>query len=307
MVDTPAIECTAQWVKNWRDVRYHRRPRLRLRNSQQALDFINDVSFCFLFPMKGVEMPSLWEAICGGIRAIPVHHDDVELGYAWHWKDELPSRGLVFYGKLLRKKPMFISLDLLPHFYALSENYGDIEDYLSEYEAGRLSAEAKRVYEALLEHGPLPTSRLRREARLGGKSNAARFDRAIAELQVGLKIVKTGISDANAWKYCYVYDVLLRRWPDLSERARAIDRDEAMRTLLLTYLHNVGVTTLESVVHLFGWEKSRLTMICAELAGNGELLTGVHVKGWPGEYLAWPDLLSAVSDVQISREKKQCL
>jgi len=83
-------------------------------------------------------------------------------------------------------------------------------------------------------------------------------------------------------------DVLLRRWPDLSERARAIDRDEAMRTLLLTYLHNVGVTTLESVVHLFGWEKSRLTMICAELAGNGELLTGVHVKGWPGEYLAWP-------------------
>jgi hypothetical protein len=290
MVSSTDLVWTAEQVKNWRDTRYRRRPHFRLRTPQQALEFINDVGFCFLFPAKGAEIPSLWEAICGETRALPRHHDDRELGYAWRWKDDLPSRGLVLYGKLLRKKPMFISLELLPCFYALSENYGDLEDYLVEYEDGKLTEEAKRVYEALLQHGALPTSHLRRKAGLGGKSNAARFDRAVLELQLGLKIVKTGISDANAWKYCYVYDLLLRRWPDLPNRAQAIATDEARRTLLLTHLRNVGVTSVNDVARLFGWEELIVTDLCDQLARTDRLLTTARVRGSLGEYLAWPDL-----------------
>ena len=293
MVSSTLHVWTAEQVKNWRDTRYRRRPHLSLRSPQQALEFINDVNFCFLFPAKGVEIPSLWEAICGETRALPRHHDDRELGYAWRWKDDLPSRGLVFYGKLLRKKPMFISLELLPCFYALSENYGDLEDYLVEYEDGKLSEEAKRVYEALLQHGALPTSHLRPKAGLGGKSNAARFDRAVLELQLGLKIVKTGISDANAWKYCYVYDLLLRRWPDLPERAQVVATDEARRTLLLSHLRSVGVTSVKDVARLFGWEEPSVTALCNQLVDSGRLVTGVRVEGWPGEYLAWPSLAAA--------------
>jgi len=291
-VSATGLVQTPEQVADWRDVHYRRRPDLRLRTAQQALQFINDVGFCFLFPVKGVEMPSLWEAICGESRPLPMHHDDLELGYAWDWKDELPSRGLVFYGKLLRKKPTLVSLHLLPYFYALSENYGDLEDYLIEYEDGRLSEEARRVYEALLKYGALPTSHLRRRAGLDGSSNASRFDRAIRELQLGLKIVKTGISDANAWGYCYVYDVLLRRWPDLPGRAQAIATNEALRTLLLTYLRNVGVTSIEDLARLFDWRMPGLTALCAQLAARGELLTGVRVKGWPGEYLAFPWLVA---------------
>jgi hypothetical protein len=292
MADSISVALTSEQVENWRDARYHRRPHLRLRSSQQALEFINQVGFCFLFPAKKVEMPTLWEAICGETRPFPVAHDDVELGYAWNWKDELPSRGLVFYGKLLFKKPTLVSLALLPHFYALSENYGDIEDYLLEYQDGKLSEEAKRVYEALLQHGALPTSHLRRWAGLHGKGNAPRFDRAIRELQLGLKIVKTGISDANAWGYCYVYDVMLRHWPDLARRASAISTQEAMRVLLLTYLRNVGATTLADVVRLFGWDVLRLAALCQQWAASGELLSGVPVEGWAGDYLAWSSITS---------------
>jgi len=291
MVSTVILAWTPEQVQNWRDTRYRRRHDLRLRSAQQALEFINDIGFCFLFPGKGVEMPSLWEAICGERRPLPERHDDVELGYAWDWKDELPARGLVFYGKLLRGKPTLVSLDLLPYFYALSENYGDPDDYLIEYEDGRLSEEARWVYEALLKYGAMPTSHLRRKARLDGRSNAARFDRAVAELQSGLKIVKTGISDANAWGYCYVYDVLLRRWPDLSSRAQAIATDEAMRTLPVAHLRNVGVASLEEVARLFGWEVPRIAAVCARWAASGQLLTGGHVKGWPKEYLAWPSFI----------------
>ena len=281
---------TPQSIQDWRDTRYRRRPSLRLHNVQQALEFVNDVGFCFLFPAREVELPSLWEAICGQARPLPMHHDDTELGYTWEWKDEMPSRGLAFYGKLLRKKPMLISLQLLPHFYALSANYGEVEDYLLEYEEGKLSEEAKRVFEALLKHGALPTSHLRRRAGLEGKEDARRFDRAILELQLGLKIVKTGISDANAWKYCYVYDVLLRRWPDLAERARAISSREAMSTLLLAYLHNVGVATVEQVVRLFGWELPWVEELRARLAAQGELVMSAHANGWPEQYLAHRDL-----------------
>jgi hypothetical protein len=271
---------------------------------QQALDFVNDVGFCFLFPAREVELPSLWEAICGETRPLPLHHDDRALGYAWEWKDELPSRGLVYYGKLLYKKPTLISLELLPHFYALSENYGDVEDYLLEFEEGRLSEEARRVYEALLEHGPLPTSHLRRKAGLAGKANAPRFDRAVRELQLGLKIVKTGISDANAWKYCYVYDVLLRRWPDLTNRARAITTTGAMRTLLLRHVRNVGVVSLAEAARLSGWPLPRLAALADELAASGHLLSGVQIADWPGEYLAWPELPPA-SDDQPDHEHHQ--
>jgi hypothetical protein len=290
MAHHASLVLTPEQVENWRDARYHRRPHLRLRSSQQAIEFINQAGFCFLFPSKTVEMPTLWEAICGETRPLPVAHDDVELGYAWNWKDELPSRGLVYYGKLVYKKPTLISLDLLPHFYALSDNYGDIEDYLLEYQDGKLSEEAKRVYEALLQHGALPTSHLRRRAGLDGKGNAPRFDRAIRELQLGLKIVKTGISDANAWGYCYVYDVILRHWPDLAGRAGAISSQEAMRVLLLTHLSNVGVTTLADVVRLFGWDLPRLTALCDQWADMGELLSCVRMEGWAGDYLAWPGI-----------------
>jgi hypothetical protein len=291
-MSTPGLLCTAQQILNWRDRRYRRRPELKLRTLQQALEFVTDVSFCFLFPEKGVEMPSLWEAICGRSRPVPVHHDDLELEYAWRWKDDLPSRGLIFYGKLLRKKPMLISLESLPYFYAQSENYGTTDDYLAEYEDGKLSEEAKRVYEALLEHGALPTSHLRRAAGLVGKSNATRFDRAIQELQVGLKIAKTGISDANAWKYCYVYDVLLHAYPDLSRRAEPISSPEAMRVLLSTHLRNVGVASLEQVIRLFKWEPSSLRTVCDSLGQEGQVLSGVRVEGWSGEYLAYPLVLS---------------
>jgi len=292
MTQQDIAACAHEAVEAWRNRRYRRRPELRLVRQEQALEFVNDVGFCFLFPESGVEIPTLWEAICGERRPIPIrHHDDRALGYAWHWKDELPSRGQVHYGKLLRRKPMLVSLELLPHFYALSENYGDLEDYLLEYQEGHLSDEARRVYEALLEHGAMPTSHLRRKAGLAGKGSAGRFDRAITELQVGMKIVKTGISDANAWKYCYVYDVLMRHWPALSETAGAISRLEARQTLVLRHVRNVGLASLGDLARLFRWDRELLLEACERLVSSGQLCRVGETQDGPGDCLAWPALL----------------
>jgi hypothetical protein len=75
-----------------------------------------------------------------------------------------------------------------------SENYGDTRDYLAEYEDGKLTAEAKAVYEVSLENGPPDTVRLRGEAHMSTESAKSRFDRALAELQVGLKVLPIGLA-----------------------------------------------------------------------------------------------------------------
>lgn len=289
-----AVAVDPSRVEALRDERGRRRPELRLQSEEQALRFVDDVGFCFLFAARGFAMPTLWEAICGESRPLPEHHDDDALGKAWAWKDSLPARKACFYGKVLRKTPTLISLSYLPHFYALSPNYGSQDDYLQEYGEGRLSAEAKWAYEGLLRGGPQSTTRLRKLAGLDGKANMVRFDRAVAELQAGLKIVKVGISDANAWGYCYVYDLLLRQYPDLAKQARAIPSTSAEEVLLLKYLEATVCVTPAEVSRLFGWEAWRMERLVARLAAPGRIATDVQWVGRAGDCLARSEDLARI-------------
>ena len=279
-------DLTSDKLQAVRAERYRQRPHLRVNTEGEALDFLNDVGLCSLFSAKGIELPSLWGALCGQDLPVPRQHDSHELGLAWQWKDTLPIAGHVLYGKFLRKKPVFISLDLAPSFYALSPNYGDpAEDYLQDYLDGRLSVEAKQVFDVLLEMGALPTSRLRREAGLAGKANATRFDRALAELQMDFRIVKVAISDANRWGYCYVYDLLSRRFPEVVEASRSIKGRQARETILLSYLRTVVAATPKQIGKVFGWTPSDVARLAARLAADSKLEAGVHIEGMTGEYL----------------------
>jgi hypothetical protein len=266
--------------------RYRQRPDLRVRTEDEALGFLNDVGICLLFSARGIELPSLWGALCGEDRAVPDRHDDYELGLAWQWKDTLPVAGKVLYGKFLRHKPVFISLDLAPHFYALSPNYGNLaEDYLQDYRDGRLSVEAKQVYEVLLEQGALPTSCLRRDAGLAGKASAGSFDRALAELQMDLRIAKVAISDANRWGYCYVYDLLPRHFPGVAEAAQTITGNQARETILLHYLRTVIAASPREVSRLYDWPLEDVVRLSEQLSRQGQLHQGVRIAGLDGEYL----------------------
>jgi Winged helix DNA-binding domain len=265
---------TLTWaeVRDWRTRRYHHQADLRLRTEADARRFIDEVGFCFLFSAPGAELPTLWEAINGKPRAIPKHHHDHALSLAWSWKDSLPARKEVWYGKLLRGKPMFVALDLLPAFYALSENYGELDDYRQQFADGRMSVEAKAVYEVLLENGALSTNAMRKMSGLfGGGETARRFERAVAELQQDLKIVKCGTAEDNRWKYCYVYDLLLRRYPDVAERARGITTRQARQQLVVRYLDNVAAAPVAGLQSLFGWEAGTLRRTVDELLATGRL------------------------------------
>ena len=121
---------------------------MRLTTSAQALDFVNERGFIYFWPIKGVTLPSLWVATAGD-RPVPDNHDDPG-NITWDWKDKSLGKKIWYYGKILRRKATFISMEATPYFYALSENYGSPEeDYLLAYEEGRMTQAAKQIYETL--------------------------------------------------------------------------------------------------------------------------------------------------------------
>jgi len=271
----------AEDILRQREYNYHRTPERRLCTVEEARAFVEEVGFCHFWPIKGVESPNLFHAIAGRVRPAPMEHDDPDISKCWGWKDHALDKKWWYYGKFLRRRATLISLAELAYFYALSENYGDLDDYLQEYADGLMTAEAKAIYEALLEHGPLDTIRLRREARMSAQSAKSRFDRALVELQVGLKVLPVGVAEAGAWRYAFVYELLPRWFPDVPEQARAIKRSKARRVLVERYLDNVVAADrkmIGKVFHVLKWTPAELDRTIDMLLQEG-VVREVQVEG----------------------------
>ena len=210
----------------------------RVRTREQAVDYVNERGFVLFWPIKGIDFPSLWQAVAGD-RPVADKHDDP--GHVtWGWKDELLGKRKWYYAKLIRHKATLVSLACVPYFYALSENYGEPDkDYLLQYDEGRLSREAKVIYEALLTEGPLHTVELRQKARLTSESASSPFNRAMDQLQADFKVLPVGVAKAGAWKYAFTWDLVHRHYPDLPEQARVIPQKAARGELLRLYLGSV--------------------------------------------------------------------
>ncbi|MCS6843554.1 MAG: winged helix DNA-binding domain-containing protein [Caldilineales bacterium] len=266
------------------------RPDLRVATREQAIAFVNRRGFVHFWPVKDVVLPSLWVAVAGD-RPVPSEHDDP--GHiTWGWKDELLGARRWYYAKVLRRKATFIALDVVPYFYALSENYGEPErDYLVQYREGRLPFEAKAVYETLLTEGPLDTVSLRRLAHLGSRESDARFARALELLQADFKILPVGVAEAGAWRYAFVYDLVHRFYPDLPELARPIRQADARRRLAELYLRSVGASPERAVAALFGWRWADTVEALDALDAGGVAVRGVGVEGETGDWVALRELL----------------
>lgn len=262
-------------------------PGLRLSNADEAVNYINERGFTLFWPMKNCLCPSLWVAAAGD-RPVADEHDDP--GHVtWGWKDGLLGKRLVFYSRVLKHRNTFISLDLLPSFYALSPNYGSPEeDYLIDYEAGQLTAEAKAVYEALLDNGPLDTIALRKAARMTSKGSDGMFNKALDNLQHTFRVLPVGVSQAGAWKYAFIYDIVARYYPAIVELAHPIGEWEARRGLIQHYLTTVGAASPAEIARLFGWPAAHVERAARKLVESGSLLSGIEVEGASAACLALP-------------------
>jgi len=270
-------------LKAHRTRTFHLPPAKPIASQAQAVTFVNQRGFVFFWPIKGIEMPSLWATVAGD-RPVPNEHDD-PAHVTWSWKDDALSKRLWYYAKILRRKATMISLKAAPYFYALSDNYGSPEeDHLVAYEEGRLTQAAKNIYEVLLKEGPLDSISLRKAAHMTS-AKESEWNRALEDLQKDFKILPVGIAPAGAWKYAFIYQITARYYPDLPEQARHISEADARMKLLELYFASVGAAQARDVNKLFGWKSELTTRALARLIENGKL-KAVEYPKQNGEWLA---------------------
>jgi len=258
-------------------------PQKRVSSSAAALTFVNRRGFVYFWPIKGIDLPSLWTAVAGD-RPVADKHDDP--GHiTWGWKDNALDKKIWYYGKILRSKATMISLEIAPYFYALSENYGSPEeDYLIAYHEGRLPQSARQVYETLLDKGAMNTLDLRKEAKLSNAKDSE-FNKALEYLQKDFKILPVGVAQAGAWKYSHIYAITTNHFPELSEQARAITESQARTKLLELYFDMVGAAQMRAVQKLFGWGVEVAKRSVGKLVDVGKLVLAEHPK-LSGEWVA---------------------
>jgi len=264
-------------ISRYRVHTFHTLPGHRLHSIEDAIAFIEERGLITFWPIKGIDLPSLWTAVAGDRPVAEVHDDPGHV--TWGWKDALIPMKRVYYGKFLRGKATFASLALLPHLYALSPRVADLDDYRLAYEAGHLTHEARLIGDALLEHGPLHTIELRKRAHLSSSAIKSRFDRALTDLQRGLWIVPVGIAEAGAWHYAFTYELFDRWFENVPGVARSIRTAEARRTVLGSCLRSVGAAEDNALARLLNWPVAQVRTTLQGLSGEGKAISQ-DGSGW---------------------------
>ena len=250
-----------------------------------ALAFVESVGFCSTFYRFPEGVACLWEAVAG--RAAPRwprrSHHDAGIGLTWELKDTLPARRRVYYGKLLKGRPLLVALDVFAAFYALVRGRQRARDYRAEYEAGRLSIQARRIMDSLARERPQYTRSLRAETFMLEPGNTREFERAMAELQQGLWIVKT--EERYEPSFSYRWDLLERWLPEAVAEGRRLSRAAAIDRLLARYLAGAVHSTPPRLARLFSLPVADVSVSLARLAARGQVRVDVELAGRPGRHV----------------------
>jgi len=228
----------------------------RVATLAEAVKFIDAAGFCTLFPVNNVPLPSLYCAVTGRDADDGIVFDK-HFETIWHWKDELPRRGRAMYAKYFRGKGTFISRRQLPNFLAMREAAVAPHDHQRFYREGRIHDDARLIWEALAEYGPLATLELRHACKMETTAGNLRFKRAILDLQCLLLVSHYGSEqETGAWASAK-YELTSRAFPDQTTAAFQLE-PEAARTKLAAQFAalNPGAQPAQ-VARLFGWTKTQ--------------------------------------------------
>jgi hypothetical protein len=280
-------------LQRLRDWNFRRLPERRLRSTRSAVGFVNAVGCCSTFYRFSDGLACLWEAVVG--RADPrwprrSHHDD-GVGLTWQLKDTLPARRHVYYGKLLKGRPVLVALDLFPAFYALVRGSQRSTDYVVEYRAGRLSHTAKRLLDTLADEHPQYTRSLRARAFMLEPARTREFERAMAELQLGLWVVKT--EERYEPTFSYRWDLVDAWLPEEVAAGRRLSRPAAIERVLARYLAGAVFARASALARLFGLAPTEVASALDRLAGAGLIRPDCRIDGWPGRWVVLTHLDSS--------------
>jgi hypothetical protein len=220
----------------------------------EAVKFIDAMGYCMLFPVTKVPLPSLYFAVTRRNPHEKMIWDNFSV-MVWNWKDEFPRRRRAFYAKYFRGRGTFISLRLLPHFLAMRESAASAGDHERFYSQGRITEDARVIWEALAEHGPLATLELRHACKMETKAGNKRYKRAILDLQRLLIAVHSGAELETAAWASGRYDLTCRAFPQETSAALRIAPGDARRALAAKFVEWHPQAAPLHLARLFGWTK----------------------------------------------------
>lgn len=242
----------------WSHVARYRRALLafhRVRTKSDALRFVNALGFCYAFTAGAGHLPGLFDVLT--TRSV-----DRMWSQAWQWKDELATERRLFFGRVLKRKPTFVSLRYMPYFFSLTGNVGEADDAEQSYREGRLSLLAKEMYEFIRAQGPCSTWTLRKHF-LVNSDRPTTFHRAIFMLQERCLIARVAEQDGGS--FAYIWDTFHRWLPQTVRAAGSISAQDAATQLLGRYVRNVGAVGIRGAADLFEWHPTIFTQAVRSL------------------------------------------
>ncbi len=231
----------------------------KIGSIERAGAFVQDVGFALLFPKSGVALPSLWEAATELPASGLPESWGPEAERIWRWKDELPVRGLAWYGHFIRGRASFLSPALLQKLYPRRGAAADFEDV-------ELSRDAWRIARMLLRSGPQPTSAIREAFGVQDRAGGGSVARAVTELERALVVTHLGIEEGGSgWPSAILeltaraFSIPRRRDPD---RARLAAARAFLETMLVVRPYELG--------NAFAWGADRSRATLEELVRRGD-------------------------------------
>jgi hypothetical protein len=236
-------------IEEYRDAHWRREGTRQVETAHDAEDFINQVGFASCMTDSRRPGASLYVAVCGRRDAVMPRNvqKDSEASLTWTLKDEMLTRGKVYYAKLARGKAMFVAPRMIPFFHAVwGVRRGD--------EKRRLSRNARAVLNVLRKEWEMASADLRAEARI---TDRTRFNRALDELQAGMIVIPGDVFYEP--KFTYIWTLGAGRFG--SALTRRVNRETALREIARCFLAGAGMT--------IPGELARVTGLSRPEAGRG--------------------------------------
>ncbi|TME28506.1 MAG: hypothetical protein E6I64_03190 [Chloroflexi bacterium] len=242
--------------------------RHRVKTDDGLVRMVDALGFCFAFTAEeSYPVP-------GAFDHLDTRSDGRKWEWMWGWKDKLAEEKRLYYGKLLIRKPTFVSMKTLPVFYATFGRAGETDDHLDDVRAGRVSDIARRVIEFLAQNGETQTKRLRAALGITSGDGKSDYAKAIEELQRLMYVARVRAVGQGREDYNYTYDLFVHRYPEVVRVAERMTSAEAMTTLLVRLLELAGGVTERQVGKLFDWGDDRVSHAVARLEAKKELVRG---------------------------------
>jgi hypothetical protein len=231
---------TSEETEFHRDRLWRLAPELRVEDALAAERLVEDLGFCFAMTDSRRPGPSLYLAVCGRRDAcLPRNvQTDPESSLTWFLKDELMSRGRVYYAKLVRARSTFIARRLISAFNAL---WG----VPRRNEAQSLTPNARAILRVMRREWEMASADLRKAS---GVNDRPSFNRALDELQRCMKVIPAQVIYKPV--FTYIWMLAEGRFPE--ELSVRMKRPDALREVARAFLAGAGLTARGELAQVTG-------------------------------------------------------